>query len=636
MKTIYQSMSILLCILLLLILCDTACCCKDIITCGSATAGDYSLMLKVRDPSRPGLQVLSRVPEGYMYTYHHPWFGTSIEYTVDHTFIGVTTEGDTHPNIIKPGMAFSTQGIAFGDADTMSNWVNPTRNAWDDFDWIRYACQQADTTQEAVDLLTTHVVDRLHAPGVSENLFVVGPTSAAVIEADAFHHDIQWCDDVVVMSNYPKELWSTQWHKKRPIAPAFDTTKTIEIRKGRTGHLGSLYGIRVLEIHPEYIKVRQIPQLFIRNKWIHYVGEPVQIMRGERKTVGDYSITVHEIHENTVKLTLTTNDYAWEQEVLSHIHQKIGDITVQDMMNWSRLHETDLDGLRPMCEDRFPYEACMIYQIPKNNYNLLSLGWFSPNHACSSIYVPVHIGSLEINHLYENGEAAQQCLDLLRSYGHSTLTTSFENNEEVFLQEITTFHNTLQLYLDETPEDIPSLLTIVDTNMQQQAWLTQQLWTTLEEYPHQQHRPTIQSHIESIWNSTYINSLEHMYHTQDSLETYPDTDELIMIVQELIESIVKTSYQTAQVLQDESIVHADLSFSMKQSLKREGVKYAQDIIYLSPFFTHDDEFSDVKDASCLQKLMETPYTSVGAILCLFFLVSVSKSLTSKRKLHHKQ
>ena len=39
--------------------------CKDIIACGNSTAGDYNLLLKVRDPSRPGLQVLTIVPENY-------------------------------------------------------------------------------------------------------------------------------------------------------------------------------------------------------------------------------------------------------------------------------------------------------------------------------------------------------------------------------------------------------------------------------------------------------------------------------------------------------------------------------------------------------------------------------------------
>ena len=92
-----------------------------------ATAGNYSLLLKVRDPSRPGLQVLCRVPEGTQYTYHYPWTGKPWDFIVTHTFFGVATQGDTLPNIVKAGMVLTDAGLAFGDADTLSNWVNPTK-----------------------------------------------------------------------------------------------------------------------------------------------------------------------------------------------------------------------------------------------------------------------------------------------------------------------------------------------------------------------------------------------------------------------------------------------------------------------------------------------------------------------------
>ncbi|MBN2599218.1 MAG: hypothetical protein JXA75_01655, partial [Candidatus Thermoplasmatota archaeon] len=124
--------------------------CKDIVIPFEATAGDYSLFLKVRDPSREGLQVLCRVPKGIQYTYHHPWTGRPWEFTVTHTFLGVATKGDTLPNIVKAGMVLTDAGLAFGDADTLSHWINPTMNAWDDFDWIRYACQTADNEDEAI------------------------------------------------------------------------------------------------------------------------------------------------------------------------------------------------------------------------------------------------------------------------------------------------------------------------------------------------------------------------------------------------------------------------------------------------------------------------------------------------------
>ncbi|HHF55753.1 MAG TPA: hypothetical protein ENL42_02415, partial [Thermoplasmatales archaeon] len=46
--------------------------CKDVIVMNEGTAGDYTLFMKIRDPSRPGLQVLFMVDKGYEYTYHHP------------------------------------------------------------------------------------------------------------------------------------------------------------------------------------------------------------------------------------------------------------------------------------------------------------------------------------------------------------------------------------------------------------------------------------------------------------------------------------------------------------------------------------------------------------------------------------
>ena len=101
--------------------------CKNIVACGDATEGNYNLLLKVRDPSRPGLQVLCIVPEGYEYNYHRPWTGKSMSFKTDHKYIGVATKGDIIPNIVKAGMSLSDVGISYGDADTGSNWINPTK-----------------------------------------------------------------------------------------------------------------------------------------------------------------------------------------------------------------------------------------------------------------------------------------------------------------------------------------------------------------------------------------------------------------------------------------------------------------------------------------------------------------------------
>ena len=108
--------------------------CKDVIVTGEATRDRCNLLLKVRDPSRVGPQVIFIVNKGYRYSYHHPWTGKRINFEVERKFLGLATKGDIPPNIIKAGAALNDAGIAFGDADVPSYWINPTKYAWDDFD----------------------------------------------------------------------------------------------------------------------------------------------------------------------------------------------------------------------------------------------------------------------------------------------------------------------------------------------------------------------------------------------------------------------------------------------------------------------------------------------------------------------
>jgi hypothetical protein len=251
--------------------------CKNILACGDATAGDYNLLLKVRDPSRQGFQTLCIIPEGHEYSYHHPWKGTLIDFTVMHKFIGVATINDTPPNIVKMGMSFSNSGLGFGDADTGSGWRNPTKFAWDDFDWMRYACEKADDEDDAKNLLTIDIVDTLHASRISENLFVVGPQKGYVIEADAFRYKIkEVIDDCIVMSTYPKELWKTQYLRKLPISPTFDTVKNSYVEKGDLLRLNSTSGIRILEVGKDWITIIKIPLFKIGYDGLT-INKPVKI-----------------------------------------------------------------------------------------------------------------------------------------------------------------------------------------------------------------------------------------------------------------------------------------------------------------------------------------------------------------------
>ena len=270
-------------------ICFNAEACKDIVACGDATGGDYNLLLKVRDPSRPGLQVLTIVPEGYEYTYHHPWTGKPISFTNEHKYIGVASIDDIIPNIVKAGMSLSDSGIAYADADTGSRWVNPTKHAWDDFDWLRYAYEIANDEDQATILLTEDAVKKMHATGVSENLFVVGPNKGIVIEADAFRYKIKEIENgIVVMSNYPKELWKSQIRKKLPIARSFETVVEKYVRNRGVIRLKSLYGIRVVGIGEDSIKVKPV-SIFHALKTGN-LGIVTKIGLGERKTIGYYSV----------------------------------------------------------------------------------------------------------------------------------------------------------------------------------------------------------------------------------------------------------------------------------------------------------------------------------------------------------
>ena len=509
--------------------------CKDIVITPAATVGDYSLFLKVRDPSRPGLQVLCRVPKGTQYTYHYPWTGRPWGFIVNHSFIGVATQGDTFPNIVKAGMVLTDEGLAFGDADTLSKWTNPTKNAWDDFDWIRYACQTAENEDEAITLLTTDAIDRLHATGVSENIFVVGPTKAVVIEADAVRYTIQNIPETLVMSNYAKDLWRTQQIRSLPIASSYDAEKETWVRRGSIIHLESLCGIRILGITPSLITARVFPLFAFKNSDIE---KEVTISVGERETVGPYSVKLLEINENAARISLSTAEYAWEQELRNKIQPIIGNITIQDMIRWSRLHASDLDGLRPMCEDRYTYEAAMVFKIPNEHVNLLSSGWFVANHACSSIYVPVHICDNDFYDPYQTGEAAALSLELLHLYGHGTLTSLCQNVENVFISE----NEVNEVIADQMIHygiNITSFLTARDRSMQEQAFLTEQLWLGA---------PNISRRIiENIWMGNYTNSLQRMQKAIAALNNIPASEASITTIGEIALSIGKSSIEKAAI-----------------------------------------------------------------------------------------
>jgi len=554
--------------------------CKDIIACGNATNGEYNLLLKVRDPSRAGLQVLCIVPKGYKYTYRYPWNGKPFDFTVSQKFIGVATKQDVIPNIIKAGMSLSAAGIAYGDADTNSNWKNPTKSAWDDFDWMRYACQKANTEEEAVKLLTEDVVKKLHASGVSENLFVVGPKKGHVIEADAFHYNIkELYNGIVVMSNYPKELWKTQRLQKMPISRSFDATIEKTVRKGQTIRLKSIQGVKILDIGTDYVTVK--PVSFIHALITGSINMVYKIKLDERKTVGHFSVKLLDIENNKAKISMCYVFKAWEDELLNHIQPLYGSITIRDMINFSRLHPEDLNELRPMCEDNSKYESVTIFKIPNKNFDMISSGWFSSNHACSSIYVPFHICDTDIYDPYETGEASELSLNLLKEYGHGTLSNNFSKIEDVFLYE-TDFAEQMVKTITSN-EKISYFLTQIDTGIQKQAYLTEQIWMETSSVSNKKNKQVIIDTLGGIWESNYSISLILMKDTVNNLKNISNTVYVLEKICEIALDICKSRIITVNIM-GKNCQNAQLEYETGDNLIKKG-EYNLGFDHLEKAFT---------------------------------------------------
>jgi len=529
--------------------------CKDIVACGDATAGDYNLLMKVRDPSRPGLQVLCIVPEGYEYNYHHPWTGKPMNFKVQNKMIGVCSKGDTIPNIVKAGMSLSDSGISYGNADSNSRWTNPTKNAWDDFDWIRFACEKAITEDEAVDFLTKEAVKKMHATGVSENLFVVGPKKGYVIEADAFRYKVKEINNGIdVMSNYPRELWKTQILNTLPISRSFDNVIEKYVRNKQSVRLKSLYGVRIVEIGDNFISV--IPISAVHALKFNSFNVITKINLGERKTVGYFSVELLDIDGNKAKVRVTNVYKAWEEKMLEYIQPHYGSITIKDMIEWSRFDMEDLDGLRPMCEDTRKYETVAIYKIPEKNYEILSSGWFSPNRACSSIYVPFHICNNEIYEPYKTGEAAQVSLDLFDTYDHKSLAENFSKIENVFLNDIE-FLEKISNDLISDDVDVSDFLTIIDMGMQKQAFLTEEMWLDAGKISTQNSKQKIISVIGTLWNTSFTHSLDEMKNALFDLEEITGSTSFGKRIIDIAQDICKSRIDAADSIGKQSSIAND-------------------------------------------------------------------------------
>jgi len=607
--------------------------CKDVIACGDATEGNYNLLMKVRDPTKDTPQLLCIIPEGYEYTYHHPWTGDPMFFKNEHKYVGIVSKGQEIPNIVKAGMSLSDVGISYGDADTNSKWKNPSEYAWDDFDWIRYACEKADNEDEAISLMTKDVVKKLHATGISENLFIVGPKKGVVIEADAFHYRVKEIENgVVVMNNYPIELWKSQIKKKLPIAWSFDTVVEKYVKNNGVIRLKSIRGVKVVEIGNDYVYVK--PVGFMHTTYTKTKGLIFKINLGERKNVGHYSVELKDINAEKAKLRVCYKDKAWEEQILEHIKPKYGHITVKDMIKWARLHREDLDGLRPLCEDIDKYEAVAIYKIPKQNYDKMSMGWFSPNHACSSIFVPFHISNTDFYEPYKTGDAAEICLNLLNNYGHKVLNNSFVKTEEVFLNEMN-FLETITKFLTNN-ENLSGFLTLIDMGMQKQAFITEQIWIDINEIDNLYERQCVINIIDEIWNKNYSSTLVNMknaIYKLEELETLPSiTKKICDIALDISNTRLKAAKSIGKqnkIIEEEYTKAADLINQQK---------YDSGFIYLQKVLSNSNKLINgqkIKNSDKIETKKEIKFDIFLYFFIVLFVISITIILYTSYKIFKK-
>jgi hypothetical protein len=225
-----------------------------------------------------------------------------------------------------------------------------------------------------------------------------------------------------------------------------------------------------------------------------------------------------------------------------------------------------------MCEDAVEYEAAMIFKIPNEHANLLSSGWFAANHPCSSIYVPVHICDNDFYDPYQTGEAAALSLELLHLYGHGTLTSLCQNVENIFLSE-NEENEILAHQMIHNASDITPFLTALDRGMQEQAFLTEQLWLGAPN--------ASRGIIENIWMENYNVSLERMQQTVSVLKNISGTEASISTIGKIALSICKSRIETA-VIQGRNCTEYEQEYTAADQYFKSG-EYAIGFAILQHF-----------------------------------------------------
>ncbi len=385
-------------------------------------------------------------------------------------------------------------------------------------------------------------------------------------------------------------------------------------------------GVKIAEIGKDYVVARQTPFLKI-NKIPRIIGNKVTIKLGERETVGDYSVKLLDIDAKKAKISVCYVFKAWEEKMFEYMQPKYGSIKVKDMMNWSRLTGEDLDGLRPMCEEIYPYESVMIYKIPEKNYEVLSSGWFSANHACSSIYVPFHICNTDIYEPYKTGEAAELSLELLESQWNKNLISYLNKVEGVFLHETEEMEEIAEDLLQKNL-DVSDFLTIVDMGIQKQAMLTQQIWSEAFE---QELEDT--NLIKNMWQNNYSISLEMMENVVYALNNISGSSAVVNQIIEIVLSICE-SRMNAVISIGKNASIAKEEFEMgKRNLQQD--RYEPGFNHLQTSFTYSNTILKGKEILIHTGGIEISkdeemWTDFNIFLMAFLCITIFVILVKKR------
>jgi len=270
-----------------------------------------------------------------------------------------------------------------------------------------------------------------------------------------------------------------------------------------------------------------------------------------------------------------------------------------------------------MCEDFFKYEAVAIYRIPKENYKILSMGWFSPNHACSSIYVPFHICNTDIYSPYESGESAQLSLDLLNEYGHGNLVDIYSNTEDIFLGELEVIEENIlsNSYNDDLISDF---LTIFDMSLQKQAFLTEEIWIQASRIINQNTKKEIIEIISEIWDTNYTYSLNKMKQALLDLEKITRSNEIIENIQKIALDICKSKVDILKLIGKE-VQGFEKKYYNAEKLIENG-EYGESFKILQDLYSKSDMLIKGQSIIELEKIEKSQNDGEDYILIWFFII----------------